>query len=178
MRIAGNASDLALQFAIACGIHGSERRAGGSQGLWVGNAARCTENAQELAALAADATEQAEFLKDHRPGNNGKKKKKTQDASSYPAGLGEKVLQVNENKSCKQKNDVDPSVQPKFFRLQQRSTRMQGGQTNEMRKLKRGLPFWKHRKERREKEKNALLLSSGGSLGEWCPFYAVSITSE
>ena len=80
----------------------------------VGDSARGAEDAQELIALAADAAEHAELFENHSPGNNGKKEKETQDAASYPAGLGEKILKVNEDKSCEQKSDVRPSVQAKF----------------------------------------------------------------
>ncbi len=95
MRISGLATDLALQFAEASGIDGSKWRARGSERLRIGDAARGAEDSEELIALAANASEHAEFLEDHSPGDDGEKKKKREHAAGDPAGVGEDAAQVD-----------------------------------------------------------------------------------
>ena len=106
MRITGAAADLALQFAIACGVDRGKRRARGSQRLRVRNASRGAENAKKLVALPADATEDTQFLKNHRPGNNGKHQEKRQNSTRDPAGLFENLEEISGKNRCEQKNDV------------------------------------------------------------------------
>ena len=87
MRIAGNAADLALQFAIARRINIGERRAAAGKGLRVCDATRGSKNTQELVTLATDAPEHPHFLQNHGPGNDGKEKQKQEDAARDPASL-------------------------------------------------------------------------------------------
>src|SRR6267143_5006535 len=70
MWVARCGADLALQFAVARRIDGRKRRARRCQGLRVRYASRGAKNAQELVALAADASEEAKLLENHGPGNN------------------------------------------------------------------------------------------------------------
>jgi hypothetical protein len=56
-------------------------------------------------------------LKNHGPGNNGKKQEKSENPAGNPAGLRKKILQVNQQKCVEQKNDVSPSVTAKFSNL-------------------------------------------------------------
>src|SRR6267143_2576627 len=76
MRVARGGAHLALQFAVARRIDGSKRRARRCQGLRVRYASGGAKNAQELVALAADASEEAKLLENHGPGNNREQKKK------------------------------------------------------------------------------------------------------
>src|SRR5207244_12554406 len=64
MWIRGNAADLGLQFAVAGGVNGSERRTGRRQRLRIGDAACGAENVQKLIALATDAAKHTPFLED------------------------------------------------------------------------------------------------------------------
>src|SRR6266404_9403847 len=94
MRIARGGADLALQFSVARRIDGRKRRARRGQGLRVRYAPRGAKNTQELVALAADASEEAQLLENHGPGNNRESKKKQQNASGDPAGLRKDVSDV------------------------------------------------------------------------------------
>jgi hypothetical protein len=106
MRIARGAADLALQFAVACGIDVGERRACGHECLRIRDATRRSENAQELVALPPDASEEAELLENHGPGNNGEQKKKQKNAAGDPASLREDVSDIGYKNRGEQKNDV------------------------------------------------------------------------
>src|SRR6266404_5084349 len=57
MRLGWLAADLAMEFAVARGVHRGKRRAGGSKPLRISNTARGAEDAQELIALPANASE-------------------------------------------------------------------------------------------------------------------------
>jgi len=89
MRIRGLATNLTLQFAEAGGVDGSKRRARGGERLRIGDAARGSKDAQELIALAANASEHADLLEDHGPGDDGEEKKKGEHAARDHAGVGE-----------------------------------------------------------------------------------------
>src|SRR6266481_4065784 len=78
MWITGSRADLALQFAITGGVNVGERRTCGRKRLRIGHTARSPKNAQELVALPVDAAEQAEFLQNHSPRDDGKKEKQCQ----------------------------------------------------------------------------------------------------
>ena len=95
MRISGACADLTLQLAIAGSEHGGKGGTRACQSLRIGDAARGAEDAQELVALAADAAKHAELLKDHGPGNDGKKEKKRENSPGNPTGLRKKILQIN-----------------------------------------------------------------------------------
>jgi len=103
------AADLALEFAIARCIDGSEGRARGSQGLRIRNASRRAENAEKLVALAANAAKESDFLEDHTPRNNRKKEQKQENAAGHPAGLREKTAEVCQKNRREQKNDLPHS---------------------------------------------------------------------
>jgi len=72
--IAG-AGDLRLEFTIAGGVDVSKRRTRVDEALRVGNAFGGAEDFQELVAFAADASEDAEFLENERPGDEGEEEK-------------------------------------------------------------------------------------------------------
>jgi hypothetical protein len=46
----------------------------------------------------------------------------------------------------------NPSVKIKFSRFQERSTGLQGGQTNGMQKIKGVLPLWIHKESGRQRK--------------------------
>jgi len=89
LRIAS--ADLAQEFAIAGGINGGKRRASGSEGLRIGDTFGGAKDTEELVALTANAAEQAQLLKDHRPGNDGKNPKQEQNATGHHARLSKNV---------------------------------------------------------------------------------------
>ena len=95
MRISGLTADLALQFTEAGGVDGSKWRARGSERLRISNAASGAEDAEELIALAAHASEHAEFLEDHGPGDDGEEKKQREHAARDQAGVGEDAAEVD-----------------------------------------------------------------------------------
>lgn len=105
MRVRGYAADLGLEFTITCCIHGRKRRAGGCQGLGIGDSASGTKNPEKLIALAANAAESAKLLKNHRPGNQREEKKKQKNAAGNPAGLRENVSDIGQKNGGEQKND-------------------------------------------------------------------------
>ena len=78
---------LELQFAITGRIHVRERRARGRQRLRISHTASGAKNSQKLVTLAADTAEQAEFLENHSPGNDGKEEQQSQDAAGNPTSL-------------------------------------------------------------------------------------------
>jgi hypothetical protein len=73
--------------------------------LWVGNASGGAEDAEKLVALPADTAEEAQFLKNHAPGNDGKHQQKRQNATRDPAGLFENLEEIGGKYRCEQKND-------------------------------------------------------------------------
>lgn len=105
MRVRGGAGNLRLQLAITGGINGSKRRACRRQGLRIGNAARGAKDAKELLALPANSAEHPPLLENHRPGNDGKKKKNQKNGARDPSRLLENTRDVGRNDNCEQKND-------------------------------------------------------------------------
>jgi hypothetical protein len=97
-----------------------------------------------LVALAADTPENAKLLEDHGPGNDGENREQEQNSAGNPARLSKDITEISDEKRGEQKNDPTPQLEIKTTRLQERSTRLQGGQTNEMRGSGRVLPFWIH----------------------------------
>lgn len=112
--------------------------------MWVGDAFGGAEDADELVALAANAAKEAKLLENHRPGNDGEHTKKDQNAAGDPTGLSEDATEVNDQENREEVNCAIPRKKIKFSLLLERSTRLQGGQTNEMQKIKKVLPFWIH----------------------------------
>ena len=88
----------------------SKRRASGGERLRIGDAARGAKDTQELVALAANASEQTELLKNHGPGNNGKKKKQSQNTARDPTGVGENASQIDQKNTSNQKNTSSPHL--------------------------------------------------------------------
>ena len=74
------------------------------------NAARCAVDTEELIALTAEAAKQAEFLKNHPPGDDGKEKKQSQDAAGYPTGLFKNAAEVGGEGCNQEKRNDDSSV--------------------------------------------------------------------
>ena len=91
--IAG-AGHLGLEFAIAGGVDVGEGRAGGDESLRIGDALGGAEDFEELIALAADAAEEAEFLEDERPGDQGEEEQDAENSASDPTGLRENVEDI------------------------------------------------------------------------------------
>ena len=112
LRIAS--ADLAQKFAIARGIDGRKRRACGSKRLRVGYALCSAKDAKELIALTADTAEEAELLKDHGPGNDGKNSEQEQNAASNPARLSKNVTEISDKDGCEQKNGATPQLEINF----------------------------------------------------------------
>ena len=67
--------------------------------MGIGDTARGAEDAEELVALPADAAEEAKFLEDQSPGNEGEGQKEQQDAACDPTGLLEDAKDVGNKKS-------------------------------------------------------------------------------
>src|SRR6266566_4935944 len=128
MRIAGDAPDLALQFAIARGIDVGERRSDGHERLRIGDAPGGAENAQELVAFPPDAAEHPQLLQNHGPGNNGKEKQKQENDTRNQTGLLENLKEISDKNRSEQKNDVPLSGNEIFSGRSKRSTRVQSTQ--------------------------------------------------
>src|SRR5271168_2188430 len=94
--IAGAGPDLTLEFAKARGVHGGKWRTGRGQRLRIGHATRSAEDAQELIALAGDASEEAEFLKNHGPGNYRKNQQEDENHAGHPARLAKNISQIGD----------------------------------------------------------------------------------
>ena len=105
-----------MEFAIAGSVDIGEGRAGGDKPLWIGNALGGAEDFEELIALAANAAEEAGFLKDQRPGNERSKEKNGEDAASDQAGLRENIENVADENSVQEKMNVCLLKRKKFFR--------------------------------------------------------------
>ncbi len=112
--IAG-AGNLRLQLPVAGGVHVGKRRARGDEALRISNAFGGAEKSEELVALAADATEDAELLENERPGDQRKEKKHHENGTSDPAGLRENIEDVADEDDGEQKNDVSPSGKQNFY---------------------------------------------------------------
>jgi hypothetical protein len=69
---------------------------------------------EELIALPANAAEEAELLKDHGPGNDGKNSEQEQNAASNPARLSKNVTEISDKDGCEQKNDATPQSEINF----------------------------------------------------------------
>ena len=110
LRISRMSAHLKLEFAITSGVDVGERRTGSGERLRIGNAARCAEDTEELIALTAEAAKQAEFLKNHPPGDDGKEKKQSQDAAGYPTGLFKNAAEVGGEGCNQEKRNDDSSV--------------------------------------------------------------------
>ena len=90
-----------LQFAVACGVDVGKRGALGCECLRIRNASRRAKNTEKLIAPAAHTAEQAELLKNHSPGDNGKEKKKSQYAAGNPTGLFKNAAEIS-GEGCNQ----------------------------------------------------------------------------
>jgi hypothetical protein len=113
-RISRMGSHLELEFAVAGGIDVGKWRTGRGECLRIRNASRCTKNAEKLVALTANAAEQAELLKNHSPGNNGKEEKQCQDGASYPTGLFKNAAEIGGEGCDQEKRNVEPLSLSKF----------------------------------------------------------------
>ena len=103
------AAQLGLQFAIASGVDVGEGRSGGHESLRIGDAFGGAKDFEELIALATDTSEEAHFLEDEGPRDQGKEKKNAQNGASDPAGLRKNVKDVADEVGEEQMNDVCPS---------------------------------------------------------------------
>ena len=109
LRIAG--ANLAQEFAVACGVDRGERRASGRECLGIGYALGGAKDAEELVALAANAAEEAELLKDHGPRDDGEDCKQEQYAAGDPARLSKDVTEISDKNRSEQKNDATPQLE-------------------------------------------------------------------
>ena len=100
---------MGLKFTIARGVDAGEGRACRHESLRIGDALGGAKDFEELVALAADASEEAGFLEDEGPRDEGRKKKKEENAASDPAGLRENIEDVADDDIGKQRNDVSAS---------------------------------------------------------------------
>ena len=110
LRISRMSAHLKLEFAITSGVDVGERGTGSGERLRIGNAARCAVDTEELIALTAEAAKQAEFLKNHPPGDDGEEKKQSQDAAGYPTGLFKNTAKVGDEGCNQEKRNDDSSV--------------------------------------------------------------------
>jgi hypothetical protein len=63
--------------------------------LRISDAARGAEDAKELIAPTAEPPEHAQLLKNHRPGDDGKKKEQREHATRHPSGIGQNAAKVD-----------------------------------------------------------------------------------
>ena len=119
-----------LEFTVAGGVNVRERRTCRDETLRVGDAFSGAEEPEELVALAADTTEDAELLEDERPGDQREEEKQQEDETSDPAGLRENIEDVADEDGGEQENGVSPSGQRNFYRQKQRNTGVEHGQKN------------------------------------------------
>lgn len=87
---------LVLQLAEAGSVHGGEGRTGGGQSLRIGDAAGGTEDAEKLVALATDAAEEAQLLKNHAPGDDRENQQDDENHAGDPARLAQDVAKVGD----------------------------------------------------------------------------------
>lgn len=112
LRVAG--SHLAKKFAIARGIHGSERRAGGGNSLWIGDAFGGAEDADKLITLTAKASKETKLLEDHGPGDDGKDSEQYQNSANKPAGFSQDTAEISDENRCEQGNDATSLLEINF----------------------------------------------------------------
>jgi len=96
----GGGGDLGLEFAVAGGVDVGERRAGRDESLRIGEALGGAEDFEELVALAIDAAEETELLKDESPGDQREEEQKDEYAAGDPAGLSENIENVANDESA------------------------------------------------------------------------------
>jgi hypothetical protein len=65
--------------------------------------------------LTADAAKEAEFLKDHRPGDDGENPEQEQDATGNHARLRKNVTEIGDKNRSGQKNDRTPQLDRNNF---------------------------------------------------------------
>ena len=106
--VAGSSANLALEFTIAKGVNGGVRGAGGGQGLGVGDAVGGAKNAKKLIAFAFDAAEEAKFLEDHGPRDDGEDQEKRENSTGDPSGLFENASDIGQEERGEQKNGFTP----------------------------------------------------------------------
>src|SRR6266403_656091 len=128
MRVAGDATDLALQFAIARGIDVGERRSDGHEGLRVRDSARGAKNTKKLVALPPDAAENPQLLQNHGPGNDGKEQQQQENNARNQASLLEDFKEIGDKNRGEQKNDVPLSENRNFSGPLKRSIGVQSVQ--------------------------------------------------
>ena len=80
----------------------------------IGYALCGAEDAKELVALPANASEEAELLKDHSPGDYGKYSEQEQNAAGDPARLSKNVSEISDKDRCEQKNGATPQLEINF----------------------------------------------------------------
>lgn len=119
-----------MEFAVAGGVDVGKGRAHGDETLRVGDAFGGAEESEELVALAADTSEDAELLENERPGDQRKEEKQQEDETSDPAGLRENIEDVADEDGGEQENGVSPSGKRNFCRLKKRNTGVEHGQKN------------------------------------------------
>jgi hypothetical protein len=117
-----------LEFAVAGSVDVGEGRTSGNEALGVGDTFGGAEDFEELAAFAADASEDAELLENERPGDEREEEKYSEDETSDPAGLRENIEDVADENGGEQENGVSPSGKRNFYRQKQRNTRVEHGQ--------------------------------------------------
>jgi hypothetical protein len=66
------------------------------------------EDAEKLVPFAPDATEEAEFLEDHSPRNDGEDEEKRKNRTSDPTGLFENPTDIGHEERSEQKNGFTP----------------------------------------------------------------------
>ena len=80
----------------------------------IGYALCGAKDAKELVALTADPAEEAELLKDHGPGNDGKNSEQEQNAAGDPARLSKNVTEISYKDGGEQKNGATPQLEINF----------------------------------------------------------------
>jgi hypothetical protein len=85
--------------------------------LGIGNALCGTKDTKELVTLTAKAAEKAEFLQDHRPGNDRENPEQEQNATGHRTSLCKDVTEIGNKNRRGQKNDATPQLEINFSDL-------------------------------------------------------------
>jgi hypothetical protein len=147
LRVAG--ADLAQEFAIARGVDMRERGASRGQSLRIGDTFGGAKDAKELVALTTNASEEAQLLENHGPGNDGKDSEQEQNAARDQARLSKDISEIGDEDRGEQENDATPQLGTKISYFKNVTHACRVVKTNQMRKRGGVLSFWKRGPARR-----------------------------
>jgi hypothetical protein len=86
--------------------------------LGIGDSVSGAEDAEKLVAFAFDAAEEAEFLEDHSPRDDGEDQEKRENSTGDPSGLFKNAANIGQEDRAKQKNGL-PLSESEFLVTQE-----------------------------------------------------------